>query len=58
MALLIVTIIAACVKLITIACESGPEPTVRPVRFWPDHFFLGAHPLLVKAWDWHLQRNR
>ena len=41
----------------TSAC-TGPEPTVRPVRFWPDHFFLGAHPLLVNAWDWHLQRNR
>ena len=25
----------------------GPEPTVRPVRFWPDRFLLGAHPLLV-----------
>ena len=24
---------------------SGPEPTVRPVRFWPDHFLLGARPL-------------
>ena len=38
--------------------NQGRSPTVRPVRFWPDHFFLGAHPLLVKAWDWHLQRNR
>ena len=34
---------------------AGPEPTVRPVRFWPDHFLLGARPLLVNAWDWHLQ---
>ena len=38
--------------------KPGPEPTVRPVRFWPDHFLLGARPLLVNAWDWHLQRNR
>ena len=38
--------------------EPRPEPTVRPVRFWPDHFLLGARPLLVNAWDWHLQRNR
>ena len=37
---------------------AGPEPTVRPVRFWPDHFLLDARPLLVNAWDWHLQRNR
>ena len=22
-------------------------PTVQPVRFWPDHFLLGAHPLSV-----------
>ena len=37
---------------------SGPEPTVRPVRFWPDHFLLGARPVLVNAWDRHLQQNR
>ena len=29
----------------------GPEPTVRLVRFWPDHFLLGARPVLVNAWD-------
>ena len=22
----------------------GPEPMVRPVRFWPDHFLLGRTP--------------
>ena len=31
--------------------QTGPEPTVRPVRFWPDYFLLGAYPLLVNAWD-------
>ena len=31
--------------------NAGPEPTVRPVRFWPNHFLLGAHPLLVNVWD-------
>ena len=30
---------------------AGPEPTVWPVRFWPDHFLLGARTLLVNAWD-------
>ena len=38
--------------------KTGPEPMVRLVRFWPDHFLLGAFPLLVNAWDWHLQQNR
>ena len=26
-------------------------------QVWPDHFILGACPLLVNAWDWYLQRN-
>ena len=26
---------------------TGPEPMVRPVRFWPDHFLPGVHSLLV-----------
>ena len=38
--------------------QSGLEPTVRLVRFGPDHFLLGACSLLVNAWDWHLQQNR
>ena len=42
----------------TINNDSGPEPRVRPVRFWPNHFLLGARPLLVDAWDWLLQQNR
>ena len=46
------------VTMYTNMCGPGPEPTVRPVRFWPDHFLLDAHPLLVNAWDWYLQRNR
>ena len=45
------------VEEVTQTYVSGPEPTVRPVRFWPDHFLLDARPLLVNAWDWHLQRN-
>ena len=32
---------------------TGPEPMVQLVRFWPDHFLLGARPLLVNAWDRH-----
>ena len=35
--------------------KAGAEPTAQLVRFWPDHFILGARPLLVNAWDWHLQ---
>ena len=42
---------------ITRTTSTGPEPMVRPVRFWPDHFLLGVCPLLVNAWDWHLQQN-
>ena len=30
---------------------SGPEPTVQPVRFWPDRFLPSVRPLLVNAWD-------
>ena len=37
--------------------QAGPEPTVWPVRFWPDHFLLGARPLLVNAWDWALDKR-
>ena len=33
----------------------GPEPTVRLVRYWPYHFLLLTRPLLVNAWNWHLQ---
>ena len=37
----------------------GPEPMVWPVRFWPDHFLLGARPLyIVNAWDWHLHATK
>ena len=25
--------------------RTGPEPMVRPVRFWPDHFLLSGRPL-------------
>ena len=25
------------------------------IKFWPDKFLLGGHPLLVNSWDWHLQ---
>ena len=35
----------------------GPEPMVRPVRCWTDHFLLDACPLLFNAWDQHLQQN-
>ena len=24
-------------------------------QVWPNHFILGARPLLVNAWDWYLQ---
>ena len=41
----------------TMICCTGPEPTVQPVRFWPDHFLVGTRPLLVNAWDLHLQQN-
>ena len=36
-------------KWLVFIIYTGPEPTVRPVRFWPDHFLLGARPLLVKC---------
>ena len=37
--------------------QAGPEPTVWPVRFWPDRFLLGTHPLLVNAWDWAIDKQ-
>ena len=30
---------------------TGLEPTVRPVRFWPDRFLLGVYPVLINDWD-------
>ena len=36
---------------------AGLEAVVQLVRFWPDHYLQGAHPLLLNAWDWKLQRN-
>ena len=30
---------------------AGQEPAVQLIRFWPDHFLPGAHPLLVNACD-------
>ena len=49
------SIIVATATIHIVWLRPGPEPTVRPVRFWPDHFLLGARPLLVNAWGWHLQ---
>ena len=34
--------------------QPGLEPMVRPIRFWPGHFLLGARPLLVNAWDYSI----
>ena len=29
--------------------NTGPEQMVQPVMFWPYHFLLGVHPLLVNV---------
>ena len=39
------------VKSLIIRIVYRAGATVRSVRFWPDHFLLGAHSLLVNAWD-------
>ena len=35
--------------------ERGPEPIVRLVRFWPDHFLPSVRPqaVLFMNWNWH-----
>ena len=33
-------------KYLDVLCFPGPDPKVRPVRFWPDHFLLGAYLLV------------